>query len=415
MFNPRAADLERGGMSTMAEAELRFPAGFMWGTAASSTQAEGAAPGSDWWAWERQGRAPLSGEGNGFRNRFAEDFALYARFGLRHHRLSLDWSRLQPAPDRFDAAAVDHCRQVLTAGRDAGLQIWACLLHGALPAWFAAEDGFLGPDAGRRWQRWVEFAAETFGDLVAGWKPVNGPASFATKRYLTGQFPPGVSDPQAFATALVAIQLADFDAARVLRTTGRPTASVEALAPVVPAAAAARAAAQGLDAALWESWLRLARSDDYGDAFDYVGFSYYFAVEVDEAGRPRPYPPGQAVGPQGYVAWPDGLRLVLDRLAKELPGRRLLVSELGYGGPDDAARVAYLSAALGHVASAIGDGIDVAGVFLWTGVDNYEWNDGYAVPFGLFTAEREPRPSAEFIRKVIDTRGIHAGRGLPDR
>jgi beta-glucosidase len=393
-------------MSTADKAaELEFPAGFMWGTAASAIQAEGAGPDSDWWAWERQGRAPLSGDGNGFRTRYAEDFALYACWGFRHHRLSLDWSRLQPAADRFDAQAVEHYRRVLAAGRDAGLEVWVCLLHGALPTWFAAEEGFLGPHAAQRWRRWVEFAAETFGDLVAGWKPVNGPASFATKRYLTGQFPPGVTDRQAFGKALRAIQMADFEAARLLRATGRPTASVEALAPVMPSSDAARPAAQGLDDALWESWLRLARSDEYGAAFDYCGFSYYFAVEVDEAGRPRPYPPGLSVGPQGYVPWPDGLRLVLDRLARELPGRRLLVSELGYGGQDDAARVAYLSCALAHIASAIRDGIDVAGTFLWTGVDNYEWNDGYAVPFGLFTADRQPRPSAEFVRQIINGTG----------
>ncbi|NJC70650.1 glycoside hydrolase family 1 protein [Planosporangium thailandense] len=389
-------------MSTVASAaELVFPTDFVWGTAASATQAEGAGADSDWLAWERAGRAPASGDGNGFGTRFAEDFALLAEWGLLHHRLSLDWSRLEPTPGRFDQRAVEHYRAMLAAGREAGLTVWACLLHGALPSWFTAEGGFLHPEAAARWRRWVEFAAETFGDLVSGWKPVNGPASFATKRYLTGQFPPGVTDRTMFGRALRAIQVADFEAARLLRTTGRPTASVAALAPVIPGSEAARPAAKAFDGVLWDSWLGLARSDAYGDAFDYIGFSYYFAVEIGEAGQPRPYPPGRAVGPQGYVPWPEGLRLVLDRLAEELPGRRLLVSELGYGGSDDAARVEYLSQALAHVNAAMRDGVDVAGVFLWTGVDNYEWTDGYTVPFGLFTADRQPRGSADFVRNVI--------------
>ncbi len=382
-------------------AEYPFPATFIWGTGASATQAEGAGPDSDWWAWERAGRAPRSGDGNGFGIRFAEDFRLLAAWGLRHHRMSLDWSRVEPAEGRFDRAAVEHYRRVLAAGRDAGVDVWACLLHGALPAWFAASGGFLGPDAARYWRRWVEFAAETFGDLVAGWKPFNGPASFATKRYLTGQFPPGTTDRTAFGAALRAVQVADFEAARLLRTTGRPTASVEALAPVVPRSEAARPAAAALQAVLWDSWLGLARSDEYGDAFDYIGFSYYFAVEVSESGEAGPYPPGHPVGPQGYVAWPEGIRLVLDRLAHEVPGRRLLVSELGYGGTDDTARVRYLSQAFAQIGGAIRDGVDVAGIFLWTGVDNYEWTDGYDVPFGLFTSRRQARPSAEFVRRVI--------------
>jgi len=82
-----------------------FPDGFMWGTGASSLQTEGAAPRSDWCAWEAAGRAPRSGDGNGFGVRYQEDFAQLAELGLTHHRLSLDWARLEPHPGRHDPAA----------------------------------------------------------------------------------------------------------------------------------------------------------------------------------------------------------------------------------------------------------------------------------------------------------------------
>jgi len=100
---------------------MTWPAGFLWGTGASSTQCEGAAPASDWWHWERVGRAPLSGDGNGFARRYAEDFRILAELGLRHHRLSLEWARLEPEPGVHDAAAVSHYRDVLTAARAAGI------------------------------------------------------------------------------------------------------------------------------------------------------------------------------------------------------------------------------------------------------------------------------------------------------
>jgi beta-glucosidase len=61
---------------------MKWPPEFMWGTGASSTQCEGAAPASDWWDWEREDRAPLSGDGNGFADRYAEDFAALAALGL---------------------------------------------------------------------------------------------------------------------------------------------------------------------------------------------------------------------------------------------------------------------------------------------------------------------------------------------
>ena len=60
---------------------MQWPEVFWWGTGASSTQCEGAAPASDWWEWERSGHAPLSGDGNGFGTRYAEDFALLADSG----------------------------------------------------------------------------------------------------------------------------------------------------------------------------------------------------------------------------------------------------------------------------------------------------------------------------------------------
>ena len=92
----------------------------MWGTGASSTQCEGAAPASDWWTWERAGHAPLSLDGNGFAARYAEDFALLARLGLTHHRLSIEWARLEPERGKRDGAAVEHYRAVLRAAGEAG-------------------------------------------------------------------------------------------------------------------------------------------------------------------------------------------------------------------------------------------------------------------------------------------------------
>ena len=153
---------------------MKWPAAFMWGTGASSTQCEGAAPESDWWVWERSGHAPVSGDGNGFATRYTEDFALLAALGLTHHRLSIEWARIEPGPGARDEAAVEHYRDVLIAAKDAGVSPWVSLHHFTLPQWFADIGGFL-VDANRvgAWARHVDFIAETYGDLVAGWQPIN--------------------------------------------------------------------------------------------------------------------------------------------------------------------------------------------------------------------------------------------------
>ena len=106
----------------------------MWGTGASSTQCEGAAPASDWLAWENAGRAPRSGDGNGFAHRYAEDFALLASLGLTHHRISIEWARIEPEPGVHDQAAVEHYLAVLSAARAAGVEPWVCLHHFTAPA-----------------------------------------------------------------------------------------------------------------------------------------------------------------------------------------------------------------------------------------------------------------------------------------
>jgi beta-glucosidase len=380
-----------------------WPAGFRWGTGASSTQTEGASPGSDWYGWEDAGRVPRSGDGNGFAARFAEDFALYAEHGLTHHRLSLDWTRLEPIQGQHDTQEVERYRSILQAGRDAGLSVWVCLHHFALPGWFADDlHGFRDDKQGRLvWSRHVDWVAETFGDLVAGWKPINEPTFYALGSHLLGAIPPGRRDRNEAANVLTTIHQAGADAARLLRTPATPVATVQSLMPIFKAAdtEAATDAAARLDELWWGSWA----DDDQLDAYDYLGFSYYSAIGVTADGKIGRWPVDGTPGPQGYVPWAEGFAHVLQRLSEDHPDRRLLVCEAGIGTDDEQQRVDYVEDVLGHVRDAITGGIDVAGLFWWTGVDNYEWAQGFDVRFGLFDRDRNPKPAAETARSATQT------------
>jgi len=403
---------------TASGAPTGFPAGFWWGTAASSTQAEGAAPASDWFAWEQARRAPRSGDGNGFATRYAEDFALYAEYGLTHHRLSLEWARLEPRPGHHDPEAVEHYRQVLTAARDAGISTWVCLHHFTLPGWFSQDQGGFVDAANRiHWKRHVDWVAETFGDLVFGWKPINEPIAYALLGFRLGVHPPGLAEAEAYAEALEAVHLANFEAWHLLRGGDQPVATVHNLTPVHAAtrstnpheATQAEDRARQLDQGMW-CWARALRegvlevpgrapieTPDMAGAFDLIGFSYYFAQTVYADGF-GPYPADAKVGPMGYAPWPEGLGVVLRRLADEVPGRPLLIDECGFGTDDDEWRTTLLSQSLEQVELALADGLDIRGLFHWTGVDNYEWGHGFKVPFGLFDRDRDARPSAELAR-----------------
>jgi len=391
---------------------VRWPEGFIWGTGASSTQCEGAPPSSDWWEWEQQGFAPPSGDGNGFATRFAEDFGIFADLGLAHHRLSIEWARVEPEEGAYDRDAITHYRDVLGAARAGGITPWVCLHHFTLPQWFARAGGFLVErNRTEHWARHTEFIAETFGDLVGGWQPVNETNYYAAAAHRGRGWPPGHNDRREWEVVSEAIQLASAEAAVRLKQTGVPVSSIFGLSCEVALdeMPETRAEANAIRAVHWDAGLGLFRDGvlripgrapierpDLAGSFDLIGFSYYATIGV-AAGRMVPYPPDQPVSPLGYGIWAEGLDLVLTRLAEELPATPLLVAEFGIGTDDDQERAQYLRDGLAVVNGALGRGIDIRGLFHWTGVDNYEWHHGYDVSFGLVDRERRVRPSARVL------------------
>jgi beta-glucosidase len=393
---------------------MKWPAGFMFGTGASSTQCEGAAPASDWWDWERAGHAPVSGDGNGFATRYPEDFRILAGLGLTHHRLSIEWARVEPEPGLHDDRAVAHYRDVLTAAREAGLQPWVCLHHFTLPRWFAADGGFLVERSrSEAWARHVDYVAETFGDLVSGWQPVNETNYYALLAYRNGGWPPGHDDRAEAALASEAIHLATAEASIRLKQTGAPVSSIFGLSTAVaqdddPATARL---IERIYEIHWTSWLDLFREGvlrvpgrepierpDLAGSFDLIGFSYYSTIGV-RAGQLSVHPPDAPISPLGYGIWADGLGLVLDRLHAELSDTPLLVAEYGIGTDDDAVRAAYLERGFEVVNRAIARGVDVRGLFHWTNTDNYEWLHGFDVSFGILDRDRNARPSAAVLKR----------------
>ena len=294
----------------------------------------------------------------------------------------------------------------------AGITPWVCLHHFTLPRWFAGAGGFLvEQNRVHHWARHVSFMAETFGDLVGGWQPVNETNYYAAAAYRGRGWPPGHNDRAEWAVASESIQLASAEAAVRLRQTGAPVSSIFGLSCEVALddrpETAARAAS--LRAVNWDAGLGLFRDGvlcipgrdpvarpDLAGSFDLIGFSYYGTIGV-AAGHTVPYPPGGVASPLGYTIWAGGLALVLDRLAEELPTTPLLVAEYGIGTEDDALRAQYLRDGLAVVQSALGRGIDVRGLFHWTGVDNYEWSHGFDVSFGLIDRHRAVRASARVL------------------
>jgi beta-glucosidase len=281
-----------------------------------------------------------------------------------------------------------------------------------LPQWFAAAGGFLiEENRVKHWGRHVEFVAETFGDLVGGWQPVNETNYYAAAAYRGRGWPPGHDSRDEWALVSESIHLATGEAAVRLKETGVPVASILGLSCEVALDDRPETISKvsSLRETNWDAGIGLFRDGvlrvpgrlpvlrpDLAGSFDLLGFSYYGTLGV-AAGRVVPYPTDAPRSPLGYAISAGGLDLVLRRLAAELPSTPLLVAEYGIGTDDDDVRARYLHDGLAVVNEALARGIDVRGLFHWTGVDNYEWNHGFDVSFGIIDRDRVVRPSARVL------------------
>ncbi|MCX5710548.1 MAG: family 1 glycosylhydrolase, partial [Candidatus Omnitrophica bacterium] len=85
---------------------INFPHNFLWGAATSAYQVEGGNTNSDWWAWEKKNGLPESGGACRHYELFREDFDLVKTLNHNCHRLSIEWSRIEPEEGKFSATEI---------------------------------------------------------------------------------------------------------------------------------------------------------------------------------------------------------------------------------------------------------------------------------------------------------------------
>jgi beta-glucosidase len=383
--------------------DVEVPPGFLWGAATSAHQVEGGNVNSDWWDFEHAPASAAresSGDGIDHYHRYAGDFALLASLGHDAHRLSVEWSRIEPAPGEFSRAAIAHYRRVLTALRDAGLTPFVTLHHFTLPRWFATAGGWLAPDAVHVFARYCRHVAAGLGDLMPFVCTINEPQMVALHGYLEGCHPPGLTNAVLWKRAGRVLLEAHHAAVRAVReASGCLTGLAVQLPLLVPARddAACRAFHREMQHEIVDLYLDGLTGPDRGD---WLGVQYYRKQWVDPASPTlfAPPPPGTRTTQLGWAVHPAGLRDVLHRAART--GLPLYVTENGIATEDDDERIDYLHSHLAAVAGALADGVDVRGYLHWSAFDNFEWSEGFRPRFGLVAVDRDddlarvPKPSA---------------------
>jgi beta-glucosidase len=397
-----------------------FPREFLWGAATAAHQVEGGTTNNDWWEFEHApGTAARESSIDGIDHyhRYAEDFALLVSLGHNAHRLSVEWSRIEPAPGEFSRTALAHYRRVLTAMADLGLTGFVTLHHFTLPRWLAARGGWLSGDAIPRFVRFIRRVVAELGDLMPFVCTINEPQMVALHGYLEGYHPPGLTNPTLWkrvSRLLLDAHHAAVEAVHTGHSACRVGLTVQ-LPVLAPARddATCRAFRDLMHGELTDLFLDGLTGPDRGD---WLGVQYYRKQWVDPA-LPTLFadpPPGWQRTQMGWAVYPDGLRQVLHAAART--GLPLYVTENGIATGDDQERLDYLQTHVGALAQALAEGVDVRGYLHWSAFDNFEWAEGFRPKFGLIAVDRatgfarKPKPSAHAFARLAATGSVQALR-----
>lgn len=425
---------------------LHFPQGFLWGTASSSHQCEGGNTNNQWYRWEQQGRI-LSGEQCGVAADWWQaaerDFAFAEQMENGALRLSLEWSRIEPVEGQWDATAIERYRAMLKELHARHMKPVVTLHHFTEPLWFVDRGGFAEADNIRFFIRYVAYVVVALQDLCDFWVTINEPNIYAVQGYLLGIFPPGEQSLSATFRVLRNLMQAHVEAFYTIRSL-QPTSEIgyclhyRLFDPASPLSPLDRIAA-GLQERFF-NWSILQGTEHGQFAFpvnvlaeplrravgmrDFHGINYYTREIVRfDASLPgemfgkRFVRPGAVCNDRGLdesfgEIYPEGMYRVLAQVFHRTHGNKpLYITENGFSDLADSRRPRAILEHLAAIHRAIAQGIPVRGYFHWSLVDNFEWNNGWYVRFGLvdvdpLTQKRTPRPSASMFGEICRANAI---------
>ena len=417
----------------------KFAPEFFIGAATAAHQVEGNNIHNDCWAQEQMQHTSYvepSLDAVDHYNRYEEDIRLMAEAGLNAYRFSIEWARIEPEEGRFDETEVEHYRKVIACCKANGLEPVVTLHHFSSPVWLISKGGWEAETTPADFARYVRFLMERLGSelhYVCTINEANMGVQVAAiaKRYMQqmmaqaakGQIDGGVQmglnmeKMMANQKAIAEETMKVFGVAKAECFTSPRTAHGDEL--VMEAHKAARAVIREVCPHI-KLGLTLSLHDiqaleggegpaqkDWDDEFthylpliegdDFLGVQNYTRSRYDANGS-MPAPDGAELTQMNYEFYPQALEHVLRTVAQSFHGD-LIVTENGIATADDTRRVAFIEQALTGVQNCLADGLPIKGYFYWSLMDNFEWQKGFAMQFGLIAVDRAnnqtrfPKPS----------------------
>jgi beta-glucosidase len=430
--------------SSQAGTRIEFPQGFLWGVSTAAHQVEGGNGNNQWAAWEAAGKirsGEVSGVACDWWNNAERDFDLARDMGLNALRLSLEWSRIEPAPGEWDQQALLRYRKMLEGLSSRGIQPIVSLHHFTHPKWFEQEGAFLSNRAGERFERFAGQVVSQLGDLCRHWVTFNEPNVFAALGYVLGEFPPGQTGNMR--TALRMIDGMAICHARAYRAIHAVQADAKVgwaqnyvvFEPARRNLFLDRLSASLLNRLFNESFLAAIekgksaipgnlgskRLREAKQCCDFIGVNVYSRFHVAFSLRhasqlfsnvyvPEDVPQGDRGVEKPYgEAYPGAVSAAVERCARL--GKPIYILENGVPDAKDRIRPWLIVNVIRELHRLIGEGKDVRGYFHWTLTDNFEWSEGWGLRFGLFeldasTQQRTMRPSGRLYGAIAQANGL---------
>lgn len=417
-----AVKQESRGSPVLQNHKLSLPPGFLWGAATASYQVEGNNY-SDWTVWEKSQRRcrdlqkkglPLethvAGVATDHYNRFEEDFQMAKELGHNVHRLSLEWSRIEPEEGKFNQTEIDHYKEVMKSLRAKGIEPMVTIWHTSYPVWFAKKHGWSSPDAPKVFNRYVEkVVGELKGD-VKMWITINEPELFAALSFL-GMHPRETRSLTAAARStrnLTQGHIAAYETIKKIQPDAQVGITINSIHfDAKEDNKLIRWGKERLDESWNDVFLR-----EFKDHLDFIGLHQYFHFPLQRNLLKSFNPDGKIMSDSNWELNPESMYHMLHHMKKyNLP---IYITEHGLADGKDAKRPWYIYETVQQIHKAIEDGVDVRGYIHWTLMDNFEWHEGYGPKFGLVDVDRSdhltrtPRRSAYLLRDIAKANGITA-------
>ncbi len=443
---------------------------FVWGVASSAYQIEGTDPADGrgktvWDGFTEDGR--VFERQNAYTtcdnmHHYKEDFALMKNLGIRAYRFSLNWARILPeGVGRVNEKAVAMYRDMILTMKENGITPYITLFHWEFPLALYERGGWLNPDVVEWFGEYARVAAENFSDLCEYFITINEPQCVVGLGHLSGVHAPGVklSVRETFQIAhhllkahgQATIQLRKY-AKQEIKIGFAPTGSVAYPYTDCPEDIAAAKKVyfgfynpmdhwtwnvswfsdpvflghypkEGLE--LFAEYLPEITNEDMeliNQPLDFMGQNIYngYYVRAGKNGEPEfvtrapGFPKTAADWPVTPEAFYYGIKFLTERYPLPLyiteNGMSCHDMVSGDGRVHDPNRITFLDSYIGAMQRAYDEGANVAGYFLWTFLDNFEWADGYKQRFGIVhvdfeTQRRIVKDSAYWYQKVIETNG----------